>query len=105
MYIKNKKINFSIINERTREKLDKISNMILDSSENKSLECDYCFFKYPKEKRIGLRAMTTANCGCCDKEIQFTSTVIDVVCFDCAKRNNICVHCGCDRNLSLRFEK
>jgi hypothetical protein len=57
------------------------------------LECLYCFYM---AGRIGGCAMTTANCGECQKEMLFGSTCVDYACPECAKKNSICKHCGAE---------
>lgn len=57
------------------------------------LECKFCFYL---AGRIGGCAMTSANCGECQKDMMFGSTCVDYCCQDCAKAKGICKHCGAE---------
>lgn len=59
-------------------------------------ECKVCFYV---SGRIGGAALTSSQCGICDKEVHSGNTNIDAICKDCAKRNKLCAHCGADLEL------
>lgn len=102
MKIYNKPITKDTINERNAINNQIINGRTLDSSTNLTTECDYCHFLTPANKRIGGRAMTTANCSICQKSMLFSSTITDVTCKDCSISEHLCSHCGADRTLKNR---
>lgn len=63
-------------------------------------ECRSCF--YLKRQRVGGAAMTWKPCGVCGVEMSFGSTNTDDVCRDCAKKHELCKHCGADLHLRVR---
>jgi predicted RNA-binding Zn-ribbon protein involved in translation (DUF1610 family) len=62
-------------------------------------ECPLCFYV---SSRIGGAAMTTSNCAGCNKEMDFGSTYVDLLCPECAKALGLCKHCGADLDLKGR---
>lgn len=57
-------------------------------------ECKTCF--YFRSGRIGGAAMTSANCGVCNKDMMFGSTNVDKICKGCGAKHQLCVRCGGD---------
>jgi len=62
--------------------------------------CKYCH--YVNTGRIGGAVITHVECGICDTDISFSNTCVDVICPDCAEKNNLCKHCGADMELKNR---
>lgn len=62
--------------------------------------CGYCAVFRPD--RIGGAMMTTACCAICEKNMMFSSTNTDVLCSECAVKNQLCKHCGGDVELKNR---
>lgn len=62
----------------------------------KRSECRVCFYL---SGRIGGAAMTSTQCGICDKVTTYGNTNTDVLCTDCAKKHKLCRHCGADVEL------
>lgn len=61
-------------------------------------ECRACFYT----SRFGGAAVTIRSCMSCGKDEEYGSTATDVLCLDCAKKHNLCKHCGGDINMSTR---
>ena len=61
--------------------------------------CPVCYYNH---SRIGGAAVTTGVCGLCDAEQVFSNTCVDVLCIDCAKKHNLCLHCGSDIDCKAR---
>jgi hypothetical protein len=76
----------------------------LDGEQRKktALECIKCFYA---DMKIGGAMMTTSKCQICRTEIMFGSTCVNIVCVDCAKEHDLCIHCGADRELRPRRKK
>lgn len=77
---------------------------IFDADEKKverleKQQCKVCFYM---AGRLGGAAMTKARCGLCDNVKMFSSTCVDILCIECAKKNNLCVHCGGDIDMKHR---
>jgi hypothetical protein len=66
----------------------------------KAQQCVVCF--YPLQRRVGGARCTSAQCGICQDVIHSGSTNIDVVCLDCGRTHDLCVHCGADIRLRIR---
>lgn len=82
-------------NKRVEKMKKKISLFELDEdavSRKKNCECKYC--TYINSDRIAGQAFTHAICKTCGKEMIFPSTDTDLYCVECAKKMNICKHCG-----------
>lgn len=81
--------------------LELANSYIKDPEKDKRLlkcNCLSCYYS----SRIGGAAMTTTNCSLCGTSMNFGSTCIDKVCLDCAKKFDICAHCGADIDLKIR---
>ena len=82
---------------RYREHIIKLAeSFVRDKERNARLKSNECPSCYYSDTRIGGAAMTTCNCGACNKEMMFGSTCVDVLCPDCAKKLQLCKHCGAD---------
>ncbi len=66
---------------------------------HKKQECPVCYYN---PDRIGGAAITTGVCGLCEAEKIFANTCVDVLCLDCAKKHNLCHHCGGDIDCKAR---
>lgn len=62
--------------------------------------CRYCY--YYATSRIGGSAVTSSECSLCDNTLHSGNTCIDLLCLECAKRNNLCQHCGADTKDRVR---
>ena len=77
--------------------LENLSNYTLDKNyivRKEKFLCKYCF--YVNNDRLAGATVTLRPCGICNIEIYYGSTNVDVVCKECAKLHNICIHCGSD---------
>lgn len=106
MNIANKKITIEDVNHRTfmkKGQLEYFQKIVSDSDKAKRLEkqeCQCCFY----DSRIGGAAMTDSTCGLCEKTTHFGSTAVDKLCKECAKKHDLCKHCGADINYNKREE-
>jgi hypothetical protein len=66
-------------------------------------QCRACY--YSAEFRIAGQAITNTQCGICHVPLQFPSTDVDTVCAACAKKHDLCRHCGADRELRKNRRK
>ena len=57
----------------------------------KHQECKYCTYV---DSKIGGSAISVSQCYICGKDIFNGSTNVDYCCNECAKKYNICKHCG-----------
>ena len=57
----------------------------------KHQECKYCTYV---DSKIGGSAISVSQCCICGKDIFNGSTNVDYCCNECAKKYNICKHCG-----------
>ncbi|MFY2597064.1 hypothetical protein ACOTHJ_13500 [Achromobacter xylosoxidans] len=64
--------------------------------------CQVCYYHSQRYGRVGGAACTSRPCMCCDKVMNFASTLTDVLCKDCAKETDLCCRCGADMNLHER---
>ena len=55
--------------------------------------CKSCYYVF-NEGWAG-QAFTEAECEDCGQTMIFATTNIDHFCLDCARKNNVCKHCGC----------
>lgn len=81
-----------------RKLYEKYTNDPYKQERIEASECIVCF----KSDRIGGAAMTNIPCGLCVKVMGFSSTNVDYICIDCARKNNLCKHCGADMELKDR---
>lgn len=104
MEMKRQQWNISqVIDATTRSRLilDAYKAVVFDEQHNerlKSQECQVCYYG----SRVGGASITTTYCGICGKEMQFGNTCVDVLCEDCAKKYDLCKHCGGDMNFLNR---
>lgn len=54
--------------------------------------CKYCY--YINTGRIAGQAFSSATCKECGKEMIFPTTDTNEYCPECAKKLNVCEHCG-----------
>ena len=67
-----------------------------DNSRKHRLEeglCKYCYY-IMKGGTFAGQMITHANCRECRKEMVFPTTMTDALCLECAKKLNLCKHCG-----------
>ena len=55
--------------------------------------CKYCYYIMRGGTFAG-QMITHANCHECGKEMVFPTTMTDALCLECAKKLNLCKHCG-----------
>ncbi len=100
--------NVSIMNSThfAKQRVDstiKLSEKLkTDPDKNTRKEKQQCQTCYYISGRIGGSAMTTVECGVCDDIMMFSNTCVDTVCPKCAKKHNLCVHCGGDIDMVQR---
>jgi hypothetical protein len=89
--------------ERIAELLARAKRIAEDADRDERLahgQCKACF--YGRGSRLTAAAMTRTACMCCQTEMTFGSSSIDVLCKPCASRHQLCSHCGADVNLEMR---
>lgn len=64
-------------------------------------ECVFCFYS----DRVGAAAMTKKDCIYCGKTEMYGNSNTNDVCIECAKRYELCVHCGSDIKMRTRRKK
>ncbi len=67
-----------------------------DSSKKYRLKeglCKYCYYIIKGGTFAG-QMITHSNCHKCGKEMVFPTTMTDALCLECAKKLNLCKHCG-----------
>ena len=55
--------------------------------------CKYCYYIMRGGTFAG-QMITHTNCHECGKEMVFPTTMTDSLCLECAKKLNLCKHCG-----------
>lgn len=55
--------------------------------------CKYCYYIMRGHTFAG-QMITHTNCHECGKEMVFPTTMTDALCLECAKKLNLCKHCG-----------
>lgn len=55
-------------------------------------ECRMCFYG----SKVGGAMCTASNCIGCGQQMNFGSTCVDELCFECAKKHRLCRHCAAD---------
>lgn len=55
--------------------------------------CKYCYYIMKGHTFAG-QMITHTNCHECGKEMVFPTTMTDALCLECAKKLNLCKHCG-----------
>ena len=63
------------------------------SKRHKDQECPVCYYN---KGRVGGAACTTVQCALCDEVMHYGNTCVDDLCVACAKKHNLCHHCGGD---------
>jgi len=80
--------------------LERADNLKNDPEKKERLEQNLCTTcHYVNNTRVGGATMTTVACGICETDTTFSNTCVDVICPDCADKNNLCKHCGADMKL------
>lgn len=78
--------------EKTKKRMEEYD---LDSNKKHRIElCECKFCTYINNSRIAGSAFTESKCTSCGKNMIFPSTDTDDYCIDCAKKLNVCKHCG-----------
>ena len=78
--------------------------LVKDPSKESRLEKQLCI-PCNYSQRVGGASITYTKCGICSQEMNFPSTSVDVICKDCAIKNNLCKCCGADINLKNRLKQ
>lgn len=60
-------------------------------SRRKDFKCKYCTYI---NSGIGGSAITISKCKICGQDVFNGSTDTDIYCQECAKKYNLCSHCG-----------
>lgn len=95
------KVSIEWANNLAIDRIERAKLLIDDPKKverNKKQECVVCFYL----PRFGGASMTTTECAICSKEMSFGSTAVDIICYDCANKNNLCKCCGADIDLKNR---
>ena len=86
---------------RLNDTLEHAKNLETDPRKAERIEkseCVVCFYG----SRIGGASMTNRECMSCGKNELYPSTATDVLCMGCAKKHDLCKHCGADIKLRVR---
>ena len=67
-------------------------------------ECVYCYVPYGPCRQGGTKT-THRECGLCSTILHSSDTSCDVLCIECARKNDLCKHCGGDVDLKVRRKK
>ena len=91
-----------------QETVEKALRFLADPDKVKRLEevtCKRCYYIWTG--RISGQAFTDVPCGICEMTVTYANTDTNKLCNDCAKKNELCAHCGADLHLRPRrkFER
>lgn len=78
--------------EHLCDKLDKYKSDIKKDERVKKQLCRYCF--YMESDKIVMNAFTPQVCKECGEQSFSANSDIDKYCSACAKKYNVCKHCG-----------
>lgn len=81
--------------------LDHAEEVKSDRQKNQRMsahKCISCFYG----SGIGCSAITSRPCMSCGENQMYGSTYTDVLCLVCAKKHNLCKHCGGDIDMKTR---
>lgn len=96
--MRKKKIDrVSIMNSNTmaKRRLEYAKKLISDPEKDQRLKDQLCVScKYTA--RVGGSMVTHSECAICSKDMVFSSTAVDFLCQECAKKNYLCKCCGAD---------
>lgn len=91
--------------ERVAWYRETVAKVDTDPEKAKRIASQQCAFCYYASGRIGGAAMTSVQCGLCDKDLLFGNTCVDVLCPECAKTSSLCKHCGSDIDMKERRKR
>lgn len=83
----------SKINNTTLFNQNEIKKININSSLNKTTECDYCFFFKPPDKRVNTDVVKSKKCELCSHLNLSSSRRADCLCKKCSIDENLCSHC------------
>lgn len=86
--------------EDYEKKVHASSNDISKEARLKLSQCKSCFYFFGS--RVGGAAITHQDCGICGKDMIFSNTCTDLICFACAEKNGLCNKCGGDVEMKER---
>jgi hypothetical protein len=72
----------------------KINQYDKDSIKEKRLSVQYCKYCFYIDSSGAFQAFTEFACKNCNKSIMHPNSNVDKYCMDCAKKLDVCVHCG-----------
>ena len=70
--------------------------VLSDPDKKQRLEKSLCIGCWYLSSWIGGASMTEQPCGWCGEPQMYGSTCTDVLCLKCAKKKELCKHCGAD---------
>ena len=100
-YIETKNYEHKHRIEYYREWLAKIDADAEKKDRHAEQECVLCW----KASAMAGAAMTSRQCGLCDEMLRCSNTNVDLLCVSCAKKANLCKHCGADIDLKNRRKR
>ena len=77
--------------EDSRKFIDRIDN---DPEKEKRIDLQNCKVCHYESGRMAFQAFTDVNCGFCNVDMTFVSSLTDELCKRCAIMNEACKHCG-----------
>ena len=88
-----------------KQRIDAVSRFALsclrDDQKKERHEKCLCPVCYYESSRWGGAAITDTTCSVCQKEMNFSNTNTDKLCEDCAKKHDLCRHCGAGIDLKV----
>lgn len=101
--------NIEFHNGMHRGRLDELQQFVYraqhDPAKKARLEKQECVACFYSGSRIGGATVTTRQCGLCDESLLSGNTNVDVLCVGCARRAQLCRHCGADIDLKNRRKR
>lgn len=93
-----------LVNSKTealKRYLARAEKVHLDKDRTKRLaaqKCQLCYYEPRQQTNSGVRD----NCKICNKLMTWGSSDIPALCKDCAKVNNLCIHCSASLELKVK---
>ena len=82
--------------ERIKTILELADDLRSDPSKKERKEQNLCLICFYQSRGMHTNAFVTTDCKVCGKEMFFVNSDIDKIGLECAKKYQLCKHCGCD---------
>lgn len=80
--------------KRQQDAIKDAFSVFYDPEHEKRLDAQKCVSCYYLDRRIVQQAFFTQPCGKCSEPQIYANSNTDVLCLNCACKNNLCRHCG-----------